>query len=140
MRIDPDGEATAGDDALAEARPPVEGNARCQRHRLLGWSGERLFDRPSRCLTGREDRDLMVADWGIHHLHLSSEIDSDGFVKRGGDLLFAAFGADDAYLIGIYQHLTDWARKEVLGDRRPQLADRWNHAGDQRDRAHEPVR
>jgi hypothetical protein len=65
-------------------------------------------------LSRREDRDLLIADWGIHHLHLSSEVESDGFVKRGGDLLFAAFRDDDAYLIGIYQHLTDWARKDIL--------------------------
>lgn len=69
---------------------------------------------PTASLARREDRDLMLADWGIHHLHLATAIPSDGFVERGEDLLFAAFLPDDAYLIGIYGHLTDWARKEVL--------------------------
>jgi len=50
-------------------------------------------------LQGRRDLDLLVADWGIHHLHLSTVLESDGFVKRTGELLFAAFAKDDAYLI-----------------------------------------
>jgi hypothetical protein len=37
-----------------------------------------------------------------------------GFVERAGDLLFAAFKPDDAYLIGVYGHLTDWARRDIL--------------------------
>jgi len=69
---------------------------------------------PTASLARREDRDLMLADWGIHHLHLATAMGSDGFVERGADLLFAAFLPDDAYLIGIYGHLMDWARKEIL--------------------------
>ena len=67
-------------------------------------------------LSGRRDRDLMVSDWGIHHLHLSTEHEDNasGFVRRGGDLLFAAFKPTDAYLIGIYRHVTDWARRDIL--------------------------
>ncbi len=61
----------------------------------------------------RMDRDLLIADWGVHHLHLSTTIESDGFVSRTGDLLFAAFTPDDAYLINIYPH-GSWALKEVL--------------------------
>jgi hypothetical protein len=60
--------------------------------------------------------DRMLADLGIHHLHLSSQLEPDGhFVERGGDLLFAAFQPDDAYLVGFYEHVTDWARKDILG-------------------------
>lgn len=63
---------------------------------------------------GRTDRDPMLSDYGVHHLHLSSNVDSDGFVKRTKDLLFAAIRPGDAYLIGIYQHLTDWAKEDIL--------------------------
>jgi hypothetical protein len=59
------------------------------------------------------DLDLLISDWGLHHLHLTSEMESDGFVKRTGDLLFAAFTDDDAYLIGIYPH-GSWALKELI--------------------------
>lgn len=66
-------------------------------------------------LNRRKDRDLLGADWGLHHLHLSTVIEADGFVERRGrtDLLFAAFTASDAYLIGLYPH-GSWALKELL--------------------------
>jgi hypothetical protein len=49
-------------------------------------------------------------------LHLSSEIEPDGFVRRTRDVLFAAFQPKDAYLIGIYGHPQDenWAGKQIL--------------------------
>jgi hypothetical protein len=30
----------------------------------------------------RPDLDLLLNDWGIHHLHLPDVLDSDGFVRR----------------------------------------------------------
>lgn len=63
---------------------------------------------------GRTDRDPMLSDYGVHHLHLSTNLDGEGFVKRTKDLLFAAFRPGDAYLIGIYQHVTDWAKEDIL--------------------------
>lgn len=59
---------------------------------------------PSSNLASRRDLDLLINDWGIHHLHLSNEVQGDGFVKRTGPLLFAAFVGQDAYLIEILQH------------------------------------
>lgn len=56
--------------------------------------------------------DPMIADWRIHHLHLSTAVDDGGFVKRSGDLVFAAIDPDDVYLIGIYPHGA-WARQEI---------------------------
>ena len=65
-------------------------------------------------LQRREDLDLMLSDWGIHHLHLSTEMDTDGFfVKRDGPLLFAAFRPADAYLIDIADHKS-WTRADIL--------------------------
>lgn len=65
----------------------------------------------------RSDRDLLLADWGVHHLHLSTEVRSDGSVKRGRDVLFAVFMPEDAYLIGIYDHQphANWAAEEIFG-------------------------
>lgn len=54
----------------------------------------------------------MLADYGIHHLHLSNQLKSNGFVQRGRELLFAVFSRDDAYLLGIYTH-ADWLREEL---------------------------
>jgi hypothetical protein len=37
----------------------------------------------------------MLADWGIHHLHLSSTLRPEEFTERGRDLLFAVFHPTD---------------------------------------------
>jgi hypothetical protein len=61
----------------------------------------------------RQDLDLLLNDWGVHHLHLSTRLGADGFVKRTEHLLFATFGSQDAYLIDIMKH-GDWTREHVL--------------------------
>lgn len=60
----------------------------------------------------RKDLDLLLAEWGVHHLHLSTLIQSDGFAKRTGDLLFVVLRPDDAYLIGIFPH-GSWTKRAV---------------------------
>lgn len=61
----------------------------------------------------RRDLDLLLNDWGVHHLHLSTVIEADGFVKRDGPLLFAVFRPEYAYLIDIMNH-DDWTREHVI--------------------------
>lgn len=60
----------------------------------------------------RADRDVLLAAWGLHHLHLSSKMEGE-WVERGGDLLIGAFGHSDAFLVGIYPH-GSWALKELM--------------------------
>lgn len=62
---------------------------------------------------GRRDKDRLIADWGLHHLHLSGTVEADGFVERDDDLLIAAFTPADAYIVGVYPH-GSWALKELL--------------------------
>lgn len=61
----------------------------------------------------RQDLDLLLADWRIHHLHISGDYESDGFVKRGGELLFVRFEHDDAYLIQLLDH-GGWTDRTLL--------------------------
>jgi hypothetical protein len=61
----------------------------------------------------RKDLDLMLNDWGVHHLHMSTTIRSNGFTRRVGTLLFAVFKDDDAYLIQIVNH-RDWTQKSII--------------------------
>jgi hypothetical protein len=75
-------------------------------------AGEDLTPHLSKGIANPVKDDLMMADWRIHHLHLSTTIDEGGFMKRSGDLLFAAFDPDDVYLIGIYPHGA-WTREEI---------------------------
>ncbi|MGB0684501.1 MAG: hypothetical protein ACPGOV_17490 [Magnetovibrionaceae bacterium] len=61
----------------------------------------------------RPDLDLLLNDWRVHHLHISNEIDTDGFVKRGNKLVFAIFNYYTVYLIGIFDHKS-WASKNIV--------------------------
>ncbi len=72
----------------------------------------------------RPDLDLTLNNWGVHHLHISSIVEADGFVKRDGPLLFIVFKTDVAYLIDIMKH-GDWTRDHVLAV----LADEWPNDG-----------
>lgn len=64
-------------------------------------------------LQRRPDLDLLLNDWGVHHLHLSTVMEADNFVTRTGPLLFAVFRPDDAYLIDIVNH-GGWTRERVM--------------------------
>jgi len=75
-------------------------------------AGEDLTPHLSKGVAKPVKDDPMMADWRIHHLHLSTAVGDLGFVKRSGDLLFAAIDPDDAYLIGIYPHGA-WAQREI---------------------------
>ncbi len=61
----------------------------------------------------RKDLDRLIADWGIHHLHLSLDVQKDEFVSRTGDLLFVALQPTEAYLIGVFPHRGAWTRSDL---------------------------
>lgn len=68
---------------------------------------------PRSQLGRRKDLDLLLNDWRVHHLHLSTEVEADGFVKRTGPLLFTVFQPELAYLIDIIDH-GGWFKDHVL--------------------------
>lgn len=61
----------------------------------------------------RRDLDLMLTSWQMHHLHLSDNEESDGFVSRTQDLLFVIFRRGDAYIVDIMPH-GSWSREHLL--------------------------
>jgi hypothetical protein len=61
----------------------------------------------------RRDLDLFLNEWGMHHLHIRSEMDGDGFVKRDGPLMVAMFRYDKAYLVDIIEH-QEWTKRALL--------------------------
>jgi hypothetical protein len=73
---------------------------------MVGYT-TRAKNKPSK------DLDLLLNDWGIHHLHLSQTIKSDGFVKRGGPLLFAIFTREVAYLLDVMPH-GQWENQRLV--------------------------
>jgi hypothetical protein len=89
-------------------------------------AGDDLGPHLSKAAEANQGRDRMLADFGVHHLHLSTSMAPGGrYVTRGNNILFASFKPDDAYLIGIYEHVDDWARKDILAT----AARNWPDAG-----------
>lgn len=76
-----------------------------------------VYTRPQtpRQLGKRPDLDLLLNDWGIHHLHISDEMEpgNTGFVKRDGPLMYAIFFEDRVYLIDILGH-GDFANDNLI--------------------------
>ncbi len=66
-----------------------------------------------KALNRRKDLDLLLNDWGMHHLHLSTMLEADGFVSRTGPLLFVIFRHSDAYLVDIAEH-GDWTNDQMI--------------------------
>jgi hypothetical protein len=64
-------------------------------------------------LSKRADLDLLLNDWGIHHLHLSQEFELDGFVKRGELVLLAVFTPDTANLLDVLPH-GNWTNQHLV--------------------------
>ncbi len=70
--------------------------------------------------------DMLLNDWGIHHLHLGTTFRSDGFIDRTGPVLFAKFDKDTAYFVKIAEH-GEWSDREaveVLNSNWPHLTQR----------------
>ena len=83
-------------------------------------NGEDLSGHLSKSSTDAEKMDGLLADWGIHHLHISDDKKNpgDAFYRRTGPVLFVLFREDDAYLIDIFPHGSKnpeaWTRIELL--------------------------
>lgn len=92
----------------------------------------RRIVRPFRSVTPtepsrRSDRDLLLGEWGVHHLHLSLELRRDGMTERSKDVLFAVFDDENAYLIGIFAHPDEanWAAEDIFAV----MVRNWPNAG-----------
>lgn len=66
----------------------------------------------------RRDRDPLLSDWGIHHLHLSTTRGRHpDFVRRTRDVLLVAFRGPNAYLLDVRPHEghgANWAAKDIV--------------------------
>ena len=62
-----------------------------------------------------KDKDLMLNDWGVHHLHLGTALDpkDPAFIERTGDLLFVIFIPTMAYVLDIFNHAA-WADRDIV--------------------------
>jgi hypothetical protein len=76
-------------------------------------AGEDLKPHLSRKLKCLRETDELLFDWGIFHLHLGSELESDGFIRRTKPVLYARFDDSKAYFINVLNHGA-WAMQELL--------------------------
>ncbi len=51
-----------------------------------------------------KDKDMLLNDWGIHHLHLGELDKNSEFAMRNGELLFCKITDTDVYFINILGH------------------------------------
>ena len=62
--------------------------------------------------------DGLLLDFGMHHFHLSRELEEPGFVKRSDYLLFAIITDADAYFVDVRPHRDperlEWVRQDLL--------------------------
>ena len=65
-----------------------------------------------------EKTDGLLLDFGMHHFHLSRELEESGFVKRSDYLLFAIITDADAYFVDVRTHRDperlEWVRQDLL--------------------------
>lgn len=57
--------------------------------------------------------DALLNDWGMHHFHLGTRFEGDGFVERSDDVVCAIVHWDRIYVAGIRRH-GDWAAHELI--------------------------
>lgn len=83
-------------------------------------AGEDLSPHLSKLLRNPTFNDPLLNDWGIHHVHLGTTLDSDDFVNRTGPVLFARFDGTNAYLIDVLPH-GSWSLQRLVKE----LHDNW---------------
>lgn len=64
-------------------------------------------------LNRRKDLDMMLNDWGVHHLHLSADVEGDSFVRRNDILLFAIFTDTAAFFLDLCRH-GEWTNQHIV--------------------------
>jgi hypothetical protein len=76
-------------------------------------NGAKLKKYQSRNLKKLDCDDDMLSHWGVQHFHLGQTKESDGYVKRTGDLLFIHFSQNEAHILGFFNH-GSWSDLDII--------------------------
>ena len=80
--------------------------------------GENVNAFLSKNITRAASLDGLLWDFGMHHFHLSKEVEPSGFVKRSDYLLFAIVTQDKVYCVDVQRHPQQgdlgWVRQDLL--------------------------
>lgn len=106
----------------------------CPAEHLQGWEqikrsvieGRDLNPHLSKRIGKVKKTDLLLSDWGVHHLHLGTELEGR-YTARTGPLLFARVTADNFYAIDVYTHddFEDADIVEVVHRNWPESIEHW---------------
>ena len=76
-------------------------------------NGEDVNPHLSRTTKELDFPDLMLFDWNIHHFHLGTTIEADGYMSRTGDILYAIVSKDEVHFIKIQPH-NHWSDLDLI--------------------------
>ena len=92
--------------------PPEHRNALAKIECIIK-NGDDLTAYLSKKIRRLDYNDPLLNDWGIHHLHLGTKVESDGFIERTDTLLYCRFEAKQAYFIDILPH-GNWTQQKLI--------------------------
>lgn len=76
-------------------------------------TGQDVNPHLSRTMEKMEFPDLMLFDWNIHHFHLGTQLEADGYMSRTGNILYAFVSNDTVHFIKILPH-NHWSDLELI--------------------------
>ncbi len=110
----------------------------CPAEHLQGWEqikrnvieGKDLNPYLSKFIGKVKKTDLLLNDWGVHHLHLGTALDGQ-YMARTGPLLFARVTKEIFYAVDIYTHddFADAEIVEVIHRNWPESIEHWSLRG-----------
>ena len=78
-------------------------------------AGQNLTQYRSKGIERGKSLDGLLDYWQIHHFHLGTNLEEDGFVERTGGLLFCVFDEGSAYFIKVGTHdPLQWTEKQLV--------------------------
>lgn len=77
--------------------------------------GENLIPHLSKHLTDLDYNDSLLNDWGIYHVHLGENLETNGsgFIQRTGPVLFVRIDKDKALFINVLPH-GSWTKQQMV--------------------------
>lgn len=78
-------------------------------------NGDNLITHLSKNLTDLDYNDSLLNDWGIYHLHLGENLETNGsgFIQRTGPVLFVRIDKEKALLINVLPH-GSWTKQQMV--------------------------
>ena len=77
-------------------------------------AGDDITPYLSRQIRDIDYQDGLLNHWGVHHLHLGDNLESDGFAEGTDLLVFARFSDEFAYFLAVLPHRGAWTLQNLI--------------------------